>query len=185
MNQADIEKLLLCRQVIQVYKTFNKLRALAIITSTDKPATTACIEVYRTEEALKLNSLLKDQGFINNDGEGSVATFSVWNDVCNFETYKECRPIQGTCDLCGLEELKDQPCFVKYGNAIFDCAAKPRSTDSYMDSIYKEVMRVEKEGAKMAVDGKILPVSYCLEGHGYHVIPEQCRDFPFDVFWRV
>lgn len=205
MEQKDIDRLLICRAAVDKQREFNKARveayttcktiteAKTLIESKTGVATTitadsavktadgikSTFEAERTKMTLAMYDVIAGQGFESYDA------FREFNDKSNFEVYKECRPIQGICDLCGLEELKEQPCFKKYGNAIFDCAAKQKPGESYMDGIYLEVMRVEKDGDKISYEGKILPVSYCPKGHGYQIIPEQCKDFPFDVFWRA
>jgi hypothetical protein len=204
MEQKDIDRLLICRAAVDKQRAFNAARVEAYTTcksvteaktlieskvgattiSADSAVKTAdsiktTLEAERTKMTLAMYDVLKGQGF------ASYGEFSDFNDKSNFEVFKECRPIQGICDLCGLKDVKEQPCFKKYGMAIFDCAAKQKEGESYMDGIYMEVMRVEKDGDKITYDGKILPVSYCPKGHGYQIIPEQCKDFPFDVFWRA
>lgn len=169
MKTEDINKLMICREAVEKHNAFKAERRKAL---PDK-----AFESERSKSTLHMLDVLKQQGFNTFDD------FQKFNYKMNFDAYKECRPIQGICDLCGLKELKDQPCFKKYGNAIMSCAAAQKEGESYMDGIYKEVMRVEREGSKINYNGKVLPKSYCPEGHGYHVVLDRCSEFPFDVFW--
>jgi hypothetical protein len=224
MEQKDIDRLLICRAAVDKQREFNKARVEAYTTcksvteaktlielktgvattiSADSAVKTAdsiksTLEAERTKMTLAMYDVIKGQGFESYDA------FRDFNDKSNLEVFKECRPIQGVCDLCGLPELKDQLCFKKYGNAIFSCSSEGKLPEGatfeeqlnyrmktlsheniYEDSVYKEVMLVEKEGEKITYEGKILPVSYCPKDHGYHIIPDKCADFPFDVFWRA
>jgi len=205
MEQKDIDRLLICRAAVDKQREFNKARVEAYTTcksvteaktlieskvgamtiTADSAVKTAdgiksTLEAERTKMTLAMYDVIKGQGF------ESYTEFSEFNDKANFDTYKECRPIYGICDLCGLEELKDQPCFKKYGMAIFDCAAKQKEGEPYMDGIYMEMFRIEKEDASKVTYGDlVLPLAYCPKGHGYQVIQDKCKDFPFDVFWRA
>lgn len=130
IEQKDIDRLLLCRAVIDKYRVFNTARieslataksvteAKAIIETKIGVATTisadsaikpvsdikSALEPERTKYTLEMYEILHQQGF------ETYQAFVDFNNKLNFESYKESYPLEGRCDWCGKKAFIDQPC---------------------------------------------------------------------------
>ena len=178
MEQKDIDRLLICRAAIDKHRAFNASRVATIEASlsTAKAVVKESLEPDRTASTLEMNEVVKGQGF------GSVSEFGVWNEAMNFEAFKECYPVAGSCDWCGEKEFLKQNCAVLFG-LVGSCGEKKPSivTDQVAKSSYWRYIKGETE----IKDGVLCSISYCPAGHGYYNDVKNFKTPPFDVFWRV
>jgi hypothetical protein len=217
MDKKDIDKLLICREAIDKHRAFNKARveALETATSIDEAKTIIeskigkvtsikkdetlkskqdiknILEEERTKSTLEINQILKEQGFIDDEGNGSTIVFGKWNEVCCVEVYKECHPLQGTCDFCGEETLLNQKC-VQMNNlmSVASCSAVKnndfllKGTDEeILFKMYSYLLIFERKGVPYTTES--INKYFCPAGHGYYVDESKLKVLPFDVCWRV
>jgi hypothetical protein len=205
IEQKDIDRLLICREAIDKHRAFKLARAKALSTAktvaevktlieskiavaTTIPVDSSVkppeeikeiLEEERTKSTLAMYEFLRQQGF------ESYAAFGKFNfDMC-LEEYKRCHPMRGACDLCGEEEIKDQPCVKAFG--LSSCGFK--GTKEITDDLYLLSMKSDKEGTfEYSKDGIYVYSRHkggCPDGHGFYGLVEDRKEFRFDVFWRV
>jgi hypothetical protein len=122
-------------------------------------------EDEHTKATEKLMKVLLDNGF------AGIAEFSKFNDQKNYEAFKECRPIKGSCDLCtGLGS--DPPCLIYYKEKACIHAATP-----ILDEKIYQISWARFKGK--------IPYEACPAGHGFQPDTDNYTDPPFDVKWKV
>lgn len=130
IDQKDIDRLLICREIIDKHRAFNAARIEALSTSksveeaktiieskigvattitTDSAAKStndikSILEDERTKYTLEMYDILRQQGF------ETFQEFADFNNKLNFDAYKESYPLDGKCDWCGEKAFIDQPC---------------------------------------------------------------------------
>jgi hypothetical protein len=167
MKDKDIKKLKDCRKAIDKYKK-----------STFKD------HKEKLDLSNELNQVMKGNGFVGEDGEGSVETFRKWNEQKNYEAYLECRPLQGTCDKC-VGYKGTPPCQIKYDNKA--CVFTP----GVLEQVQVTLEQIQRLCFKfyLSADSSLVETStrraLCPEGHGWYVDKTKTKDFPFDIRWRV
>jgi len=174
MKQEDVDRILICMAAIDKHRAFNESRLATIEAAVDKTSVKADLESERSASTIEMNLVMKSQGFVHPDGEGSVSAFSNWYEKVILEAYKEYRPIKGMCDWCGKAELKDQQCTKRFSiDGLLGCACT-----SDENSHYRWCLGEERRG--------ITP-DLCPVGHGYHRDEVNYIDPPagIDFRWRV
>jgi len=225
MEQKDIDRLLICRAAVDKQREFNKARVEAYTTcksvteakkliesktgvattiSADSAVKTAdslksALEAERTKYTLAMYDVIKGQGF------ATFADFKTFNDKANFDTYKECYPVEGKCDWCAKTSFIDQPCLtapevyplypMEHGkNCKYEMIVNGTwEVDDYVYILFmarlenRDEKYTEKLDAKMAeyMNDTIVPLSICPVGHGFQINKEKMKPLPFNVFWRV
>jgi len=203
--KEDIDKINICREVIDKSRAFNKARGEAINTAktideakailesklgvaTSIPSDTSVksrqyiitvLEGERTKYTLEMNRVLKEQGF------ESFGAFSKWYNDLILELYKECHPIVGKCDFCGESELKNQPCVIPYSKDA--CVSKSPDTN---DIIYTLALGYERNGTYLDITGKRYGTKECggcPPGHGFYSDLANYKEPPdgIDFMWRI
>jgi hypothetical protein len=199
MEQKDIDRLLICRAAVDKQREFNKARVEAYTTcksvteaktliesktgvattiSMDSAVKTAdaiksTLEAERTKMTIAMYDVIKGQGFTD------FQEFKDWHDKVVFEVYKECHPIQGSCDLCGQKGLEKQPCVVFYKSTDV-C---PKVGEPASDGVYQDAFWREKNGAFKTVGD--MRYGNCLDGHGFWQDMTKFKEPPFDLLWSV
>lgn len=202
IEQKDIDRLLLCRAVIDKYRAFNKARIESLATaksvteakaiietkigiattistgSTVKPVADikTALEPERTKYTLEMYDILRQQGFED------FHDFVVFNATLNFIAFQECCPVLGECDFCGEVGIKEQNCVKLYG--INNCAIHAKELKT-VEGVYRESFKRLNEGVTEEIDGVVCTVSVCPKGHGFYNDIKNFKAFPFDVLWRV
>jgi hypothetical protein len=201
IEQKDIDRLLLCRAVIDKHRAFNKARieslataksvteAKAIIETKIGVATTisadsavkstvdikTVLEEERTKYTLEMYEILRQQGF------ETYQAFVDFNALLNFAAFKEYYPIAGSCDWCGDLKMEERECMKTLG---FNCWIDDRPqkpTDIIYLASYDRYLKGETE----IVDGILLSLSYCPKGRGFYNDVKNFKTPPFDVFWGM
>lgn len=164
MTESDLNIITVCRAAIDEYYARD---------TTNDPAIVPIAEGI----AKKTMQTLSSYGF------NSFAEYDKFDREKCFEAYKECRPISGSCDFCGEEVLKDQPCVKKYG--ALACAQSIPTTPT--DDIYRVAKIAGERGtATVKADGNtITKYAVCPEGHGFYLDLKNCKDFPFSMTWKT
>jgi hypothetical protein len=199
MEQKDIDRLLICRAAVDKHREFNKARVEAVTTcksvteaktliksktgvamtiSADTAlkspdAIKSTLEAERTKMTLAMYDVIKGQGF------ESYGAFSEWYKKTIFDLYKECRPIRGSCDLCGEKEFIDQPCV----KALGLCIAQSMEVN---DNVYADAFKQECSGTIDKTDPKIY-YGRCPKGHGFYSVVAEHKELPvgIDFQWRA
>lgn len=202
MEQKDIDRLLICRAAVDKQRAFNKARVEAVTTCksvteaktlieskigvattiSSSTAIKSADEIKSTLEAERTKMTLAMYDVITGQGFESYGEFADFNDKSNFEVFKECYPVIGSCDWCGEKEFKLQNCAVLFG-LVGSCGEKKPDTvtDQVTMSSYRRYILGETE----VVDGVTCSISYCPKGHGYTNDVANFKTPPFDVFWRA
>ena len=224
MDQKDIDRLLICREAIDKHRAFNQARVEALATcksvtdaktlieskvgattisaDTAKKSVTdikSTLEAERTKMTLAMYDVIREQGF------ATFGDFKTFNDKANFDTYKECYPVEGKCDWCGKKAFIDQPCLtapevyplypMEPGkNCKYEMIVNGTwEVDDYVYILFmarlenRDEKYTEKLDEKMAeyMKDTIVPLSICPMGHGFQINKTNMKPLPFDVFWRV
>ena len=191
ITQKDIDRLLAGRKIIDGIKkpdseTLNTLHATAKISTKEVVTTAAKADaVVAREEVAKLleiekQSILDAEKALVELGFTGIGNFMDWDRNLSFEHFKECYPVSGKCDWCGLKDFKAQNCAVLFGT-INSCGVnKPDSvTEQVARSSYMRYVKGEVETR----DGVICSISYCPKNHGYYNDVGNFKTPQFDVFW--
>lgn len=206
MDKADLDKMIICRAVIDKYRAFNKARVEALVSSKSlseakdyienkigattitaetveksKDSIKSLLEDERTKYTLEIYTVLRDQGFVDSDGNGSVRDFAEWYEEKILELYKESIPIHGTCDLCGEKELIDQPCVKMYKTKDV-CVATAKDVT---DGIYKNGLLLRRMG--LTVSDTSERRGLCPKGHGFWADSSEYKKIPDGISfdWKV
>jgi len=149
--------------------------------------------------------------FLQREGFKTVDDYALFDKEVCFETFKDCRPLVGECDLCGLETIGDQPCFKAYGEKIYRCySLKPPLSvkasieekkqyrrggvfdGAHDENLYRHSFTRERRKGPPALlplskrtEADILSSDLCPPGHGFHYDLKKSKDYPFDIFWRM
>ena len=202
IEQKDIDRLLLCRAVIDKHRAFNTARAESLVTAKSVYGAKALIEAKigvattisadsavkpvadiknvlepeRTKYTLEMYEILRQQGF------ETFQAFTDFNAILNFEAFKESCPVIGECDFCGEKGIAKQNCVLLYG--ITNCAINAKELNS-IEGVYKESFKRLNEGVLEEIDGVICTVSVCPKGHGFYNDVKNFKTPPFDILWRT
>jgi len=183
MEIKDVEKLNICRSVIDATRNFNKNRSDWLTITPDEYYldVKGTLEIDRIDLISKMNDVLKEQGFIDENGNGSVSIFGKWNDEMNDIEYKRCYPISGFCDWCGENELKNQYCVKKYG--LTACTSRQRG-DVADDAIYwhTKISKFDNKSGRIIGDKRY---ASCPDTHGFYRLISEEREPLFDIYWTV
>lgn len=200
MEQKDIDRILICRAAVDKQREFNKVRveAYSICKSVTEAkelieskigATTISIdssvkstdgikkalEVEREKYTIAIYETLSVQGF------GDFQSFRDFNERSNFEVFKECYPIIGSCDWCGDIRLEERECIKILGENCWIGDRPQKATDMIFLASYDRMLKNETELIKKTV----CSLSYCPKGHGFYNDIDNFKTPPFDVFWRA
>ena len=157
MEQKEIDRLIRCRKAIDYFLVYYP----HVDESYDQ-----CV-FYIKEE-------LKKEGF------ESLKEFVDYNYSICLEEYQRCHPLRGSCDYCGEDELKVQPCIKKFG--MIQCSNRAKGTgvdrggQEYAFYLWQNNLGIIRNGKR---------VSHCLDGHGYYEDMTEDKEFSFDVCWDV
>lgn len=164
MTESDLNIITVCRAAIDEYYARD---------TTNDPAIVPIAEGI----AKKTMQTLSSYGF------NSFAEYDKFDREKCFEAYKECRPISGSCDFCGEEVLKDQPCVKKYG--ALACAQSIPTTPT--NDIYRVAKAHWESGMNKIIEsaGTVRSHAVCPEGHGFYLDLKNCKDFPFSMTWKT
>ena len=207
-TQEDIERILICREAIDKHRAFNQARVESLVTAKSvdeakalieakigvattitadsglksKDSIKVALEPERTKSTLEMYEILRQQGFED------YFTFASWNDLLCLLVYKECHPLQGTCDYCGEKELLEQQCVKTVSlEAVAKCSAIKDNKFLYEESdmtyqMYVYLIQWERKG--VVITNKSIHEYFCPEGHGYYVDDSLFKSYPIDLFWR-
>ena len=149
--------------------------------------------------------------YLQKEGFKTLEEYIEFDKRVYFETFKDCRPLIGECDLCGLETIGDQPCFKAYGEKIYRCYSlkPPLAVEASIEekkqyrrggvfngvhdeNLYRHAFTRERRKGPPALlplsqrnEKDSLPSDFCPPGHGFHYDLKNCKDYPFDIFWRM
>lgn len=205
MTSEDIERIVICRGIIDKHRAFNKARVEVIETATSIADAKAIIEAKvdataivsdisvkpiqeiksiieeeRTKSTLEMYRILKEQGF------ESFGSFKEWHDKINLEYYKECNPISGECSGCPDEETPS--CLVHVQNILKTESCQGRS-NPLNDWAYKIQLILDTNGTtdrlKITKDG--LSYIVCPIGKGYYIVEKDRikSDARIDFGWKA
>ena len=157
MEQTEIDKLMRCRNIVDYFLVYYPY----------------VDESYDQCEKYILDELAKE-------GFASIEEFKDFNLTLSKSVYKECKPISGACDLCGETELKNQPCVKKYGaSACANKAPASPSNDTY------QVALSGKSNARECIENGVKIIRLvCPDNHGFYLVVDDIKPFPFDVEWK-
>lgn len=129
---------------------------------------------WTTEDEHTAQTILTIQG-LNNLGFNSISEFGDWNYKCNFEEYKRCNPIDGSCDGCA--GLPSKVCFDVYGEKNACGVTTPQMAT---DIIYKVARKRKAE--KIITGTKTTLI--CPHGHGFYLDETKRINPDFDIEWK-
>lgn len=143
--------------------------------------------------AQEMNNVMKENGFVNEAGEGSVAEFLKWYEPLIFQVFKECNPISGFCDRCGLKEIGEQSCLKMFGEDNWCGKTMPNKAPeiAYYLSWKVGIMNGGLEKDSQITDGKIQGPPWfihgCKKGHGFYMLQSERKAPPegIDLYWKV
>lgn len=168
-----------CKQALDKHYAFNETRLDTIEKEVRLEAKTTkrdALEADRTESTNEYLAVLNSYGF-----NSAVEFYKYYGDKC-LESYKECNPVSGFCDWCGLKEWGKQKCAELY--SVKGCGYKKPTTCP--DSALKWAMQQDALGLVEEVDG-IKWHNGCPKGHGYYIEVKLCKSMPkeLDIKWRT
>jgi hypothetical protein len=197
MTPKDIKKIQICRTAIDKYRA-DKTKLVKeegrIGTVINGEVINVKSEPERTKLTLALNQVMKEQGFVDEKGEGRVSVFSTWYNNLKLELFKECYPVIGKCDWCGETSFKDQNCltapevYPQYPmEAGKNCKYEAIVTGTWVVDDYVYFLFMNRFFGKVFIKNTNIPESICPPEHGFHVDIKNCKELPkeIDLGWRV
>jgi hypothetical protein len=180
-NKARVEAYTTCKSVTEAKTLIESKTGVATTITADSAVKTAdsiksTLEAERTKMTLAMYDVIHQQGFESFDA------FRDFNDKSNFEVFKECYPVIGKCDWCGLDKLGEQNCIKLYG--ITDCTNRKVGGESDWGAFSESYKRMQ-EGTIEVVKEVTCSMSVCPSGHGFYNDVDNFKTPPFDVFWRA
>lgn len=128
-------------------------------------------ERERTQSTINTTNDLEQLGF------SSIQEFGAWNDACNYEEYKRCTPIEGSCNGCaGLPAPK---CVEQYGNSVACFAERPAVAN---EKIYKFAYQIFKRKTATTYNSKT--TINCPNDGGFYVDEAKRLTPDFDIGWE-
>jgi hypothetical protein len=196
MEQKDIDRLLAGRKIIDEIKSPDPVVLSALNAKTKKTESVSLSTVKQT--LAERDALLKIEGdsIVNAEkqlvelGFAGIGDFMSFNEKMCFDAFKECRPVQGFCDLCkgNLDaEGKETGMMCKNltGQSLCEKDVEERNTEVLLDFIYRNTFRhIEMFGVSIYKRKGNISRGVCPEGHGFYVDENLCKPFPFTLFWR-
>lgn len=200
IQKEDIDKLLKGRKIIDSIQkpdsnilndlhTQAKLSVMRTVTITNKEdAIIANQEIERLMEIEK-QSILQAQKDIIELGFEDLGDFIAFNNKLCLDALKECRPIQGFCDLCkgNLDENGKETgpmCGKTYGYSV--CKNDIDQTQEILKNfLYIHTLKIIKNhGINFYYRKGTISRGVCPEAHGFYVDETQCKPLPFSLSWR-
>lgn len=177
MTQEELDKIVICRSAIDKYRTFK--------TAFDKDRIEASLvsktmsEGDRSSATNEMNEVLMKQGFVNeSNGLGSATVFKAWHDKVMLELFKECYPIEGSCDKCA--GLPEAGCVKAYPKQ--NCYSSKEAQLTPEEFQYQEAYRARQTGKYTVEKGHML--INCPYGHGFYVEESKVKE-PLDFGWSM
>jgi len=150
------------------------------------------LEDDRTQATVDMYQVFADNGFVDENGNGSLFVFKEWHDSMVLTICKACYPGEGTCDWCGQTAFIDQPCLsapdVISAISELNCRHTEimNGTWEIDDMVYLIGMsRIKSQDPALTevIDGIVRPISICPEGHGFHILQDEVTEPPIDLFF--
>lgn len=176
MTSKESEIIIACKSAIDKHILYNKDRIATIekeISVGDKTRVRDSLETDRTASTEEYLKVLNSYEF-----KDALEFYKYYGRKC-FETYKECRPLQGKCDFCGEKEFIDQPCI----RALGMCVPPHIELNDY---VYADAFKQECNGTINKTE-KDIYYGRCPKGHGFYSVVSEHKQLPngIDFQWRT
>lgn len=195
MEQKDIDRLLAGRKAIDEIKrpdvdvvntlnlTTKKSEAVSLTTVKQSLAELDALRKTESDSIIEAERQIIELGF------SGIGDFMSFNEKMCFDAFKECRPVQGSCDLCkgNVDEkgnLTGKMCEKTVGIGICEKDVF-EAPDKVLEYIYLSTFKsIKRFGVSLYKRDGNISRGICPDGHGFYVDETLCKPFPFTLFWR-